>query len=168
MTAIPCRSNVTCWICWAAWPTANWFRLRNDEAPPPPARGGSRGGFDAREQPSGGSAVPHGGPAGRAGGKHGGALPSPTPDPLAAAVGRAVEAAARRLPWHPLCLEQALAAAILLRRRGIPCSLCIGVAVGGGRGFRAHAWLTAAGGTVCGGPAAVGMTPLAVIRPGKS
>lgn len=90
--------------------------------------------------------------------------PPPTADAAAAAVGRAVTAAARRLPWAPACLEQALAAALMLRRRGVPSRLCIGVATGDGRGFRAHAWLTAAGGTVCGGPAA-GMTPIAAFHP---
>lgn len=90
--------------------------------------------------------------------------PPPTPDAAAADVGRAVSAAARRLPWGPACLEQALAASLMLRRRGVPSRLCIGVATGDGNGFRAHAWLTAGGGTVCGGPAAAGMTPIAAIR----
>jgi uncharacterized membrane protein YadS len=36
--------------------------------------------------------------------------------------------------------------------------------MGEGRKFQAHAWLVAAGGVVCGGPAAVGMTPIAAIR----
>lgn len=91
-------------------------------------------------------------------------LPPPADAPVRA-VGRAVEAAARRLPWRPLCLPQALAASLMLRRRGVPSALHIGVAMGEGRKFQAHAWLVAAGGVVCGGPAAVGMTPIAAIRP---
>lgn len=93
------------------------------------------------------------------------ACPPPTVDATAAAVGRSVEAAARRLPWRPACLEQALAASLMLRRRGVPSHLCIGVATGDRRDFRAHAWVTAAGGTVCGGAAAAGMTPIAAFRP---
>lgn len=93
------------------------------------------------------------------------ACPPPTADAAASAVGRAVEAAARRLPWRPACLAQALTASLMLRRRGVPSHLCIGVAAGEGRGFEAHAWLTAAGGTVCGGAAAEGFTPIAAFRP---
>ena len=93
------------------------------------------------------------------------ACPPPTADAAASAVGRAVTAAARRLPWRPACLEQALAACLMLRRRGVPSHLCIGVAIGDGREVRAHAWLTASGGTVCGGPAAAEITPIAAFRP---
>lgn len=99
----------------------------------------------------------------------GGECPPPTADAAAAAVGRAVTAAARRLPWRPLCLEQALAAALMLRRRGVLSGLCLGVAVAGTNGladgFRAHAWLTVADGTVCGGTAAAGFIPIAAFPP---
>lgn len=118
-----------------------------------------------------GGAVPGG--AAADGAAAAGECPPPTADGTAAAVGRAVTAAARRLPWHPLCLEQALAAALMLRRRGVPSRLCLGVAVAGtkgsaggvsGGGFRAHAWLTVADGTVCGGAAAAGFTPIVAFR----
>lgn len=92
------------------------------------------------------------------------ACPPPTADATASAVGRAVEAAARRLPWRPACLAQALTACLMLRRRGVPSRLCIGVVAGEGRDFQAHAWLTAAGGTVCGGAAAEGFTPIAAFH----
>src|SRR5205085_259590 len=42
-------------------------------------------------------------------------------------VGLAVGQAARRLPWHPTCLRQALAVQRMLQSRGIPCRLHLGV-----------------------------------------
>lgn len=61
------------------------------------------------------------------------------------AVGVAVPRAARHLPWRPVCLPQALAAQLMLRRRGIPATLHLGVALDlePGQKLSAHAWLTA-------------------------
>ena len=61
----------------------------------------------------------------------------------AARVGRAVRVAARRLPWDSTCLTQAVAGAVLLRRRGIPSTFYLGVAkdVTASEGLSAHAWL---------------------------
>ncbi len=64
-------------------------------------------------------------------------------------VGRAVERVARALPWHPVCLPQAIATRWLLRRRGIPCVSHLGVV--DTRPFSAHAWVTVDGSTVVGG-----------------
>lgn len=59
----------------------------------------------------------------------------------AASVAWAVRAAAGRLPWQSTCLVQALAGALLLRRRGMPATLVLGVARDPQRGVTAHAWL---------------------------
>src|SRR4051794_16678223 len=40
-------------------------------------------------------------------------------DPASYRVGRAIGAAARRVPWRSECLEQAIAAKAMLRRRGV-------------------------------------------------
>lgn len=58
----------------------------------------------------------------------------------AARIGWAVNAAARRLPWRTTCLMQAVAAAILMRCRGLPATLHLGVASAGGS-TTAHAWV---------------------------
>lgn len=58
----------------------------------------------------------------------------------AARIGWAVNAAARRLPWTTTCLMQAIAAAILMRARGLPATLHLGVARADGIAT-AHAWL---------------------------
>ncbi len=62
----------------------------------------------------------------------------------------AVETAARHLPWKPVCLPQAVAAQRMLRRRGIPSTLYLGVDPG--RGYDAHAWVRAGKVVVTGGP----------------
>lgn len=91
-------------------------------------------------------------------------------DPVAVAVGHAIRAAARRLPWKPVCLPQALAASLMMRRRAIPSHLCLGVQCKDGA-IAAHAWLTVggpSGGVVCGGAGADGMVPIAALRSGPS
>lgn len=95
--------------------------------------------------------------------EHGMNPPGPTPDAAAVAVGMSIAAAARRLPWHPMCLAQALAGSLMLRRRGLPATLCFGVARKDGK-LQAHAWLICDGGTVCGGPAAAGLTAIASLH----
>lgn len=77
---------------------------------------------------------------------------SPVVSPMARAVGDAVAVAARRLPWKPLCLPQALVAACMLRLRGRRSVLCLGVRKEG-ESIGAHAWLVLPGqdgGVVCG------------------
>lgn len=74
-------------------------------------------------------------------------------------VGNMVERAARRLPWHPTCLRKALAVKRMLRRRGIPCRLHLGVqsaSVG-----VAHAWVTVDGQPVVGRRGRERFVPLA-------
>ena len=76
------------------------------------------------------------------------------PDPAGGAaqairVGRMVERAAAALPWHPVCLPQALATRWLLRRRGIACMSHLGVV--STQPFSTHAWVTVGGTVVQGG-----------------
>jgi hypothetical protein len=68
-------------------------------------------------------------------------------------VGWAVEAAALRSPWKSTCLAQALAATLMLRRRGLPGTLHLGVARNQtGRGqIEAHAWVRCGEETLTGG-----------------
>jgi hypothetical protein len=55
----------------------------------------------------------------------------------------AVEAAARRLPWRTVCIEQSLAAQRMLRRRGIDARLHYGARNDHSAGrIEAHVWVT--------------------------
>jgi len=63
----------------------------------------------------------------------------------------AVFAAARRIPWKPLCLPQAIAAMVMLRRRAIAGTLYLGV--DRRNGFEAHAWVRVGPVIVTGGGA---------------
>jgi hypothetical protein len=56
-------------------------------------------------------------------------------------VGWAVRRLARYLPWDARCLAQAVAAQWMLRRRGLPSTLFLGVDRGQERWLEAHAWL---------------------------
>ncbi|OYQ37179.1 hypothetical protein CHU95_02190 [Niveispirillum lacus] len=74
-------------------------------------------------------------------------------------VARALERAARRVPFTCTCLVRAMAGRAMLRRRGIPCTLHLGVARQNGA-LAAHAWLEAGGGVVTGGDEAPNFVPL--------
>lgn len=67
-----------------------------------------------------------------------------------ARVSWAVAAAARHLPWQPVCLPQAVAAQWMLRRRSIPSTLYLGADPA--RNYDAHAWVRAGTTIVTGGP----------------
>jgi hypothetical protein len=71
-------------------------------------------------------------------------------DPEVRRVGSAVERVARILPWHPVCLPQAIATRAMLRRRGVACVSHLGVY--GSSPVTAHAWITVGGTVVQGGP----------------
>lgn len=59
----------------------------------------------------------------------------------AQAVGRAVARAARHVPFRAACLQQAFAALLMLRRRGLRATVHLGLARGDGCGdLTAHAW----------------------------
>jgi hypothetical protein len=77
---------------------------------------------------------------------------SPFPENLAQAskIAWALQAAAARTPWQSACLTQALAGSILLRRRGIPFTLNLGVTGDVASGIMAHAWLCCCGAIVTG------------------
>lgn len=62
---------------------------------------------------------------------------------------RAVRKVAAVLPWHPVCLPQALAARAMLRRRGIRPEVHLGVA--GVSPLATHAWVSVDGAVVLGG-----------------
>ncbi len=73
----------------------------------------------------------------------------PSPEPIAGGrvdrevavdTGRAVTAVAARTPWTSTCLAQALTGARLLRVRGLPVTVTLGMSRSGGRSS-AHAWL---------------------------
>jgi hypothetical protein len=66
----------------------------------------------------------------------------------ATAVRGAIRSASARLPFRPKCLAQSLAAAAMLRRRGVPYRFNIGARLE--KGFEAHAWVDAAGVVVAG------------------
>jgi hypothetical protein len=56
-------------------------------------------------------------------------------------IGWAVAAAAKRVPWDSRCLVQAMAAAWMVRRRGIGGTLYFGLRREQDKPFSAHAWL---------------------------
>jgi hypothetical protein len=60
-----------------------------------------------------------------------------------AVVVRAIHACCRRMPWRTLCMEQALAGARLLKKRGYAVELHYGVALREGE-LLAHVWLRSA------------------------
>ena len=73
---------------------------------------------------------------------------------LAEDIGWAVTRAARYLPFKAVCLPQAMAARVMLRRRGVDSVMHFGAAKGTEKPFDAHAWLDAAGVEVTGYPVA--------------
>lgn len=68
----------------------------------------------------------------------------------AAAVRRAVEAWARRVPWKAVCFQIGLAVHLMLRRRGIPSILHYGVGRKEEDDLAAHVWVTLRGEIVVG------------------
>lgn len=52
----------------------------------------------------------------------------------------AILAVSRRAPWRCLCLEQAIAAKLMLKTRKIPCTLYLGMMRDDDE-LKAHAWL---------------------------
>ncbi len=81
-------------------------------------------------------------------------------------VGWAVQAAAGRVPWDSRCLAQALAAGRMLRRRGLPSVLYLGVRRESASGFSAHAWLRCGPHAVTGGDGSLDHEVLGRFVPG--
>lgn len=73
----------------------------------------------------------------------------------------AVEAAARRLPWRTMCIEQGLAAQRMLRRRGIDARLHYGARNRDFGKLEAHVWVTVDQVAVIGGAEAPGFAEIA-------
>ncbi len=74
----------------------------------------------------------------------------------------AIEAAAPRLPWRTVCIEQGLAAQRLLRRGGIDAVLHYGIRnQPTAANLEAHVWVTVGGETVIGGEAVPGYAEVA-------
>jgi hypothetical protein len=80
--------------------------------------------------------------------------PSPDQARLAGEIGWAVTRAARYLPFKAVCLPQAMAARVMLKRRGVQSVMHFGAAKGQDKPLDAHAWLDAAGVEVTGYPVA--------------
>lgn len=53
----------------------------------------------------------------------------------------AVTTASRHLPWDRMCLVQAMAGKAMLKVRGLPSTLYLGLAKNGETQLQAHAWL---------------------------
>lgn len=82
-------------------------------------------------------------------------------------VAGSVRRASQLLPWEPTCLAQATAGQIMLRRRGEPGQVVIGLRRpdDADRPWDAHAWLLGTRGALTGGPAAAGFTATTVFVP---
>jgi hypothetical protein len=79
----------------------------------------------------------------------------------AARIGRAVARAARHVPFRAVCLQQAFAALLMLRRRGLAATVHLGLLRDGGE-LKAHAWSRCGEIPVTGDSAASGFTPIAI------
>lgn len=79
----------------------------------------------------------------------------------------AVESAGRLMPWASTCLTQALAAQVLLLRRGHPALVHIGTVRGEDGDFQAHAWVESRGEILLGGQELERFTPLVVLEGGR-
>jgi hypothetical protein len=68
----------------------------------------------------------------------------PAPPLLADRMSWAFRAAAARTPWQSTCLAQAFAASGMMRLRGVPATISLGVAKNASPadGLEAHAWLS--------------------------
>jgi Transglutaminase-like superfamily len=80
---------------------------------------------------------------------------------LAEDISWAVTRVARYVPFKAVCLPQAMAAQMMLRRRGVKSVVHFGAAKGADKPLGAHAWLDAAGVEVTGYPVAEGFAEIA-------
>lgn len=80
---------------------------------------------------------------------------------LASEIGWAVTRAARSGPFRAVCLPQAMAARVMLGRRGVASVMHFGAARGKEKPLDTHAWLDAAGVEVTGYPVAAGFAEIA-------
>jgi hypothetical protein len=89
------------------------------------------------------------------------AAAGPNHTQLAAEVSWAVTRAARYVPFNAVCLPQAMAARVMLKRRGVQSVMHFGAAKGKEKPLDAHAWLDAAGVEVTGYPVAENFAEIA-------
>jgi len=80
---------------------------------------------------------------------------------VAAEIGWAVTRSARYVPFKAVCLPQAMAARVMLKRRGVKSVMHFGAAKGQEKPIDAHAWLDAAGVEVTGYPVAANFAEIA-------
>jgi hypothetical protein len=80
---------------------------------------------------------------------------------LAQDVSWAVTRAARYVPFRAVCLPQAMAARVMLKRRGVGSVMHFGAAMGLAKPIDTHAWLDAAGVEVTGYPVAKHLAEIA-------
>jgi hypothetical protein len=78
-------------------------------------------------------------------------------------IGWAVTRAARYVPFRAVCLPQAMAARVMLKRRGVKSVMHFGAAKGQDKPLDAHAWLDAAGVEVTGYPVSKGLAEIACV-----
>ncbi|HYD69827.1 lasso peptide biosynthesis B2 protein [Azospirillum sp.] len=88
--------------------------------------------------------------------------PAPEAGTTAPAVGAAVARAARHLPFRAVCLQQAIACTLMLRRRALPVTVHFGMAKNAAGALDAHAWSVSGGAVVTGAPGRERFTPIAV------
>jgi hypothetical protein len=82
-----------------------------------------------------------------------GAAPTtPEQAQIAKEISWAVTRGAAHVPFKAVCLPQAMAARIMLKRRGVASAMHFGAARGSDKPLDAHAWLDAAGVRVTGYP----------------
>ena len=89
------------------------------------------------------------------------AAASPEQTHLAEAISWAVTRAAGYMPFKAVCLPQAMAARLMLKRRDVRSVMHIGAAKATDKPFDAHAWLDAAGVEVTGYPVAADFAEIA-------
>lgn len=97
-------------------------------------------------------------------GRHTGSVRSAAADGAEANVARAIRVGANHLPWEPSCLAQATAGQYMLRRRGTPGVVVIGMRRTQDTAPETHAWLMGKAGALTGGPAAEGFTAVTVFE----
>jgi len=92
-------------------------------------------------------------------------LSEPKHDSSIAELRWAIEAAASRLPFRTMCIEQGIAMQRLLRQRGIDARLHYGARSDGSVGLAAHVWVTVADHIVIGAAEARNYAEVAVFPP---
>ena len=80
---------------------------------------------------------------------------------LPLSVGHAIATCARNVPWKAVCLPQAMAAKVMLARRGCGSVLHLGATIDSDGRLITHAWLVSGGAVVIGAVGMSGMSALA-------